>query len=71
MMGEHFLGIFVMVVLLVLYFVPTILAVNRDHPNMATICGLNILTGWTLIGWVVTLVWSLTNTITKSTLPLD
>lgn len=40
-----------------LYFLPTILGNKRT--NMWTIFWLNLLTGWTFIGWVITLIMSL------------
>jgi len=46
--------------LLLIYIVPTIVAFKRDKRNRIAIFVLNILLGWTLIGWVVALVWSLT-----------
>jgi hypothetical protein len=48
-----------LLLLLVPYCVPTIVAFSRRHPNAAAICVLNILLGWTIIGWVGTLIWSL------------
>ena len=42
-----------------IYLVPTIIAWRRLHPNRNTIFILNALAGWTLIGWVVALVWSM------------
>ncbi len=43
----------------VLYFVPTIIAWIRDHQNKIAITALNILLGWSVIGWVGSLIWSL------------
>lgn len=43
------------------YLLPSVLAVSRNHKNAAPIVVINILLGWTLIGWVVSLAWSLTN----------
>ena len=43
-----------------LYFLPTILAATRRKRNMIGIILVNSFTGWTFIGWVVALVWSLT-----------
>jgi hypothetical protein len=40
------------------YFIPSIHAKNRRHPNLKSIFLLNIFLGWTLIGWVVALVWA-------------
>src|SRR5690349_18167920 len=41
---------------LALYFVPAIVASQRQHPNREAITVLNLVAGWTLLGWVVALV---------------
>jgi hypothetical protein len=41
-----------LLVLLVLYFVPTIVAARRKHHNTLAICALNLFLGWTVIGWI-------------------
>ena len=41
-----------------LYFLPTIVGYNTDHKNSTSIFVLNLLLGWTFIGWVVALVWA-------------
>lgn len=41
-----------------LYFLPSFLGWNKR--NSVAIIALNLLLGWTVIGWVVALVWSLT-----------
>ena len=41
-----------------LYFLPWLIAVVRDHPQRSDICMLNLLLGWTLIGWLLLLVWA-------------
>lgn len=43
------------------YFVPTIIAGRRKHHNLGAIIAVNLLLGWSLIGWIVALVWSLTD----------
>lgn len=48
-----------MALLLALYFAPTIVAAFRGHRQGGPILALNLLLGWTLVGWVVALVWSL------------
>ncbi len=40
-----------------LYFLPTLVAVRRGHP-VAGILVLNLLFGWTVIGWAALLLWS-------------
>jgi hypothetical protein len=47
-------------ILIALYFVPAMVAARRGHPQMPAIGLLNIFLGWTLIGWVIALVWSAT-----------
>jgi len=41
------------------YMLPSIVAASRRHRNMPAIAVLNILLGWTFIGWVGALVWAL------------
>jgi len=40
------------------YFIPSIIAFARHKSNKLAIFLLNLLVGWTFIGWVVALVWS-------------
>jgi hypothetical protein len=44
---------------LALYFLPTIIALVRHVRNALAIVLINIFAGWTFIGWVIALVWSL------------
>jgi len=48
--------------LLAIYFIPTIVTARQRHHNLSAICALNVLLGWTFVGWTVALVWSLTKT---------
>jgi hypothetical protein len=41
------------------YLAPAILAFKKGHPNRRGIFLLNLLTGWSVIGWALALVWSL------------
>ena len=50
-----------------LYFLPTIIAASRKKRNIAAIAVLNIFLGWTLIGWVIALVWSVAYEAPSST----
>jgi hypothetical protein len=43
-----------------LYLLGTLIAVGRRHPNTPAIAALNILLGWTFLGWAAAVVWSLT-----------
>ena len=49
------------VIALLLYFIPTVIAYNKHKKNAGAICALNVFLGWTFIGWVASLVWALTN----------
>ena len=53
------LGVISLTGLFALYFMPTIIAYCRDHRNYASIFVVNLFLGWTLIGWVLSLAWSL------------
>lgn len=41
------------------YLLPSIVAALRGHRNGAPVFVVNLFLGWTLIGWVVALAWSL------------
>jgi Superinfection immunity protein len=43
----------------VLYFLPAIIAFAREKGDAVSILVLNLLLGWTAIGWVIALVWAL------------
>jgi hypothetical protein len=53
-----FLAILPIIVLIPVYFIPSIVAFSRKQPNKASILILNIFLGWTFIGWVLALVWA-------------
>lgn len=44
-----------------LYFVPSFVAFKSNHTNRKAILILNIFLGWTFIGWVIALIWSVMN----------
>lgn len=44
--------------LVAIYLLPFIVAMVRGKRNCLAILVLNLLLGWTLIGWVVALVWA-------------
>jgi hypothetical protein len=43
------------VVLLAAYFLPLLIATKRNHHQTGAIAVINILLGWTFIGWVIAL----------------
>jgi hypothetical protein len=42
-----------------IFFLPSIIAFNREHRNRWVILVINIVFGFTLLGWLVALIWSL------------
>jgi predicted permease len=40
------------------YFLPSILAASKGHPHGPPIFLVNILLGWTIMGWLACLVWA-------------
>jgi hypothetical protein len=43
---------------LVFYFLPTIVALVRERHDKLSIFLLNLFLGWSLIGWIIALVWA-------------
>lgn len=53
--------IFVLVALF--YFIPSFNASMRGHPQRTPITLLNLFLGWTVVGWIIAMIWSSTNWI--------
>lgn len=68
-MAEHRAGLlapfnlFLFVLLLALYVVPSALAVFRNCSATPWIIALNILLGWTFFGWAIALGWAATGKV--------
>ncbi len=45
---------------LALYLLPTIIVVARRKKNVLGPILVNVLLGWTVVGWIVALIWALT-----------
>jgi len=58
-----FAGFITGLLLLGVYFLPTIIALCRKAHYMTATILINILFGWTFIGWVVALILSLINRV--------
>lgn len=52
-------AIVILITPVIMYFGPSIVAHARQQPDLVTIFALNLLLGWTVIGWIVALVWAL------------
>lgn len=53
-------GLILFLFALALYFLPFLVATGRHKKNTGAIFVLNLFLGWTLVGWVVSLVWATT-----------
>jgi hypothetical protein len=53
-------------VLLVLYFLPSLIAFLRGHLSAIAILITNLVFGWTGIGWLVALIWSFTGNTARN-----
>lgn len=44
--------------LVFLYFLPSLLAEHYNHKNTASIAVINLIAGWTFVGYVIALAWA-------------
>ena len=58
-----------LILALLIYFLPWIVAHSRHHRQLNSIVVLNTFLGWTLIGWVAALIWALTTDVEKRDMP--
>lgn len=50
----------ILAILLFPYFAPAIITLMRSHHQRWAILAPNLFLGWTFLGWVAALIWSLT-----------
>jgi hypothetical protein len=60
MVQLDFTTVVVLLTITFFYLIPTLLAWGRRHRNALAITAVNLIFGWSIIGWGVALVWSLT-----------
>jgi hypothetical protein len=46
----------------IVFLLPFGIAFERQHPRWRAILALNLFASWTIVGWIVALVWSLSTT---------
>jgi ABC-type transport system involved in cytochrome c biogenesis permease component len=63
MSGNTVYVIIMVVCLMAAYIAPAFVAHIRHHRNASAIMALNVLLGWTILGWVIALVWALTDNV--------
>jgi pheromone shutdown protein TraB len=54
------MAVFIGILLLVLYFIPSFVAEHNKKANSTAIFVLNLFLGWTFIGWIIALIWATT-----------
>jgi len=55
---EGLLLVFFIIIVGYLYFLPTFVASNRDHPNTRWIFVFNLFIAGTILGWLILLFWA-------------
>ncbi len=53
-------GMMLLVCAVFIYLIPSVVAFSKGHRNAMAILMLNVLLGWTFLGWVAALVWAMT-----------
>ena len=56
--GNPILGLITIAILFFFYWFPSLLAARRHHRDKGSICLVNFFFGWTVIGWIIALVWA-------------
>lgn len=64
---EYIPGILIFLIAAAIYLTP--IAVGWNHPHIGAIAVITLLLGWTIIGWIVALVWALVPAEQKTNLP--
>jgi len=59
--GALGLGFGLIALIFCMYFLPTLIAAIRRHRQFIAIAALNVLLGWTVLGWIASFIWSLTS----------
>jgi hypothetical protein len=55
---EHTITVILLLIALIIYMLPTLIAYARDIPQRKAVTVFNIVLGWTLIGWFIAFLWA-------------
>jgi hypothetical protein len=58
-MYDNTVFVILLLLCLIIYMLPTLIAYARDIPSRQTITVVNIVFGWTLIGWFICFLWAM------------
>ena len=56
-LSKSFIPLF-FVLIPIIYFMPTIISYEKNKRNSRAILLLNFFLGWTIVGWIIALIWS-------------
>jgi len=57
-MNEHTIFVILLLLCVIIYMLPTLIAFARDIPRRHAVTVVNIVFGWTLVGWFVCFLWA-------------
>lgn len=66
MQGDQILAVLFFLFVLFVYFLPFITASARYHRNAGPILLTNLFFGWSILGWLVALIWSFSDNVRPS-----
>ena len=58
-MYDNTVFVILLLLCLIIYMLPTLIAYARDVRSRQTITVVNIIFGWTLIGWLIAFLWAM------------
>ena len=59
-MSDDVIALLTLAGIVIGYFLPLAIAIRRKHHQKLAIGAVNVLLGWTLLGWLFAFFWSLT-----------
>ena len=54
-------GLLLLIIVMLVYILPWLVALGREHHQANAIGLLNLLLGWTALGWIIALIWAATH----------
>lgn len=56
--SDPFIFSIIVLLALLIHFLPSFIAFSREHKSRMLILLLNVVLGWTGIGWIVLMIWA-------------
>ena len=57
-MFDSTVTVILLAIIVLIYLLPTLIAFGREHPQRGLILILNLIFGWTLLGWILIFLWA-------------